>query len=110
MNGARDDGLHDVRSLFELFESLPRLSLCWNRDLSERNSIAIIVPVLNASSVLTARALAIPSKFSPPDKAQSRQTSCKPKCGQVAQVVERSPEKAGVGGSTPSLATIISSL
>src|SRR5208337_161518 len=28
--------------------------------------------------------------------------------GQVAQVVERSPEKAGVGGSTPSLATIIS--
>src|SRR5579863_4177491 len=29
------------------------------------------------------------------------------KHGQVAQVVERSPEKAGVGGSTPSLATII---
>ena len=29
-------------------------------------------------------------------------------CGQVAQVVERSPEKAGVGGSTPSLATISS--
>src|ERR1039458_7255219 len=28
--------------------------------------------------------------------------------GQVAQLVERSPEKAGVGGSTPSLATIIS--
>ena len=27
--------------------------------------------------------------------------------GQVAQVVERSPEKAGVGGSTPSLATTI---
>ena len=27
------------------------------------------------------------------------------KRGQVAQVVERSPEKAGVGGSTPSLAT-----
>ena len=29
-----------------------------------------------------------------------------PRSGQVAQVVERSPEKAGVGGSTPSLATI----
>jgi hypothetical protein len=28
--------------------------------------------------------------------------------GQVAQVVERSPEKAGVGGSTPSLATTFS--
>ena len=27
--------------------------------------------------------------------------------GQVAQMVERSPEKAGVGGSIPSLATII---
>ena len=27
--------------------------------------------------------------------------------GQVAQSVERSPEKAGVGGSIPSLATII---
>jgi hypothetical protein len=31
-----------------------------------------------------------------------------PRRGQVAQVVERSPEKAGVGGSTPSLATIFS--
>jgi hypothetical protein len=29
-------------------------------------------------------------------------------CGQVAQLVERSPEKAGVGGSTPSLATMFS--
>jgi hypothetical protein len=29
--------------------------------------------------------------------------------GQVAQVVERSPEKAGVGGSTPSLATTFQS-
>jgi hypothetical protein len=26
--------------------------------------------------------------------------------GQIAQLVERSPEKAGVGGSSPSLATI----
>ena len=32
------------------------------------------------------------------------QPSCSQR-GQVAQVVERSPEKAGVGGSTPSLAT-----
>ena len=29
--------------------------------------------------------------------------------GQVAQLVERGPEKAGVGGSIPSLATIFSS-
>ena len=28
--------------------------------------------------------------------------------GQVAQLVERSPEKAGVGGSSPSLATMFS--
>ena len=33
-----------------------------------------------------------------------------PKRGQVAQVVERSPEKAGVGGSTPSLATTFQTL
>ncbi len=32
------------------------------------------------------------------------------KRGQVAQVVERSPEKAGVGGSTPSLATMFSTI
>ena len=30
--------------------------------------------------------------------------------GQVAQLVERSPEKAGVGGSSPSLATSLKSL
>ena len=30
--------------------------------------------------------------------------------GQVAQMVERSPEKAGVGGSIPSLATIFNHL
>ena len=30
--------------------------------------------------------------------------------GQVAQLVERSPEKAGVGGSIPSLATIKATL
>ena len=29
-----------------------------------------------------------------------------PPSGQVAQLVERGPEKAGVGGSIPSLATI----
>src|SRR5215469_16367472 len=33
-----------------------------------------------------------------------------PRGGQVAQSVERSPEKAGVGGSIPSLATILSRL
>jgi hypothetical protein len=35
------------------------------------------------------------------------QAAPNPASGQVAQVVERSPEKAGVGGSSPSLATII---
>src|SRR3974390_3124424 len=34
--------------------------------------------------------------------------ACPRACGQVAQLVERSPEKAGVGGSTPSLAAIFS--
>ena len=32
------------------------------------------------------------------------------KKGQVAQLVERSPEKAGVGGSIPSLATTFSNI
>jgi hypothetical protein len=78
-------------------------------DLSEVNSIAIIVPVPNASSVLTARIdWQLRFKFPPARRgAQRRQTSCEPTRGQVAQVVERSPEKAGVGGSTPSLATTI---
>ena len=39
-----------------------------------------------------------------PTEALARQ-SANP--GQVAQLVERSPEKAGVGGSIPSLATIL---
>ena len=52
--------------------------------------------------------------FGPQSRHNQREANCArtsgrrlPKCGQVAQVVERSPEKAGVGGSTPSLATII---
>jgi hypothetical protein len=34
----------------------------------------------------------------------------KQRSGQVAQLVERSPEKAGVGGSIPSLATSFNDL
>jgi hypothetical protein len=49
--------------------------------------------------------LAIPPKSAEVDS--QRGSSAGLKRGQVAQVVERSPEKAGVGGSTPSLATII---
>jgi hypothetical protein len=48
--------------------------------------------------------------FLPPDGPTERPTGRTQglwKRGQVAQVVERSPEKAGVGGSTPSLATIL---
>ena len=41
--------------------------------------------------------------FSTPYTTRSCHTS-----GQVAQSVERGPEKAGVGGSIPSLATILS--
>jgi hypothetical protein len=43
-------------------------------------------------------------------KLRKRWTVEQQKSGQVAQVVERSPEKAGVGGSTPSLATTYFSL
>ena len=38
--------------------------------------------------------------------AAQRPSDTMPIGGQVAQLVERSPEKAGVGGSIPSLATI----
>jgi hypothetical protein len=42
------------------------------------------------------------------DSLQSAYLYCKflNRHGQVAQLVERGPEKAGVGGSIPSLATI----
>ena len=61
-------------------------------------------------------ASAVLSGHSPSDGNRDRVTQVHPgladsrvriRSGQVAQVVERSPEKAGVGGSTPSLATII---
>jgi hypothetical protein len=42
------------------------------------------------------------------NSSQHRASASNPGSGQVAQVVERSPEKAGVGGSTPSLATMFS--
>src|SRR5437879_13060984 len=66
--------------------------------------VAIIGPVPRALSALTAlvgatSALACARRTAFRTRVQKR--------GQVAQVVERSPEKAGVGGSTPSLATII---
>ena len=38
-------------------------------------------------------------------KAMTGAATLKVSFGQVAQLVERSPEKAGVGGSSPSLAT-----
>ena len=73
--------------------------------LREFSLVVIIGAVPHAPSISTAR-----------DSRQVRQGGCSrnsqpsgsgaAKCGQVAQVVERSPEKAGVGGSTPSLATI----
>ena len=62
-------------------------------------------------------ASAVLSGHSPSDGNRDRVTQVHPgladsrvriRSGQVAQVVERSPEKAGVGGSTPSLATILS--
>jgi hypothetical protein len=61
---------------------------CYNDELKRRSPLS---PFLNPAEV--------------PSLGKSQ--SWKAGRGQVAQVVERSPEKAGVGGSTPSLATII---
>ena len=44
--------------------------------------------------------LAASTLFGPPELWYTQEIG-----GQIAQLVERSPEKAGVGGSTPSLAT-----
>ena len=54
------------------------------------------------------RSVAIPATISVKRTVLAARGQRVSKRGQVAQVVERSPEKAGVGGSTPSLATIIS--
>ena len=76
--------------------------------LRERHSVVIIEKFRSPSaSVIDSR--------HPATERASVQTACRrslrdfvcERSGQVAQVVERSPEKAGVGGSTPSLATII---
>ena len=73
--------------------------------LRETEAVVIIV---NDSHVLAPhRVLAVSPKF----WRVPNQRPTKPRAekrGQVAQVVERSPEKAGVGGSTPSLATMLS--
>src|SRR5580692_10796664 len=53
------------------------------------------------------RSVAIPATISVKRTVLAARGQRVSKRGQVAQVVERSPEKAGVGGSTPSLATII---
>ena len=70
--------------------------------LRETDSVVIIVN--DSRSARSIRPLV------PLNSSASHRTNRTPerKSGQVAQVVERSPEKAGVGGSTPSLATIIS--
>src|SRR5271170_4338271 len=75
-------------------EGIPRL--CYNQKLSARfrHRTCCIHPAHNRREVNDPRSPWRVERVS--------------KRGQVAQVVERSPEKAGVGGSTPSLATIFS--
>src|SRR3954467_3085702 len=64
---------------------------CYNQQRSTRFPLASVVPPKELQRSI------------PAERQQRLWRS-----GQVAQVVERSPEKAGVGGSTPSLATILS--
>ena len=71
--------------------------------LRESGSVAIIP---QASAYLTARDFR--AKFGVACNRKRAFGGEAAQTGQVAQVVERSPEKAGVGGSTPSLATILS--
>src|SRR6476620_10798608 len=73
--------------------------------LRENSVVAIIVSDSPATASDRVFAAVTPSFRRGPKRAHNRSRGRKR--GQVAQVVERSPEKAGVGGSTPSLATII---
>src|SRR5690242_2203020 len=68
----------DGSSLLIWFERIPRR--CYNQKRSVRTKSSPVPPKLHVCNP--------------------------PVIGQVAQLVERSPEKAGVGGSIPSLATI----
>jgi hypothetical protein len=79
------------------------------RNLSDWDPIVIIEPVPRAAAWLDCRRPPRPSASMRDGErlAVKPAGASVPGSGQVAQVVERSPEKAGVGGSTPSLATII---
>ena len=72
---------------------------------SHRLSIAIICQ-FRTLSIATAVPLRGVSPMIASSHALREAGGSRTRSGQVAQVVERSPEKAGVGGSTPSLATI----
>src|SRR5215469_12912662 len=78
--------------------------------LSDWNTIAIIIGSLRALRITSWPRLWSAPKTAVPRNRVSQVPACAnhPRSGQVAQVVERSPEKAGVGGSTPSLATMFS--
>ena len=76
------------------------------RTLREIGAVVIIefVPRTSGTAVRF-RSVAIPACLSVKRTVLAARGQRVSKRGQVAQVVERSPEKAGVGGSTPSLAT-----
>ena len=73
-------------------------------NLSERHAVVII----NEFRTVPAHWLFLLSGILPSARPNWPRVNGRTGSGQVAQVVERSPEKAGVGGSTPSLATMFS--
>ena len=74
--------------------------------LSESGWVAIILEVLHGLGVQTPAVPGSSAEIGAVSRLAESAAKAVFKRGQVAQVVERSPEKAGVGGSTPSLATI----
>ena len=78
------------------------------RTLREMRTVVIIEGVPHASAVEQFRSFANPATISVKRTVLAARGQRVSRRGQVAQVVERSPEKAGVGGSTPSLATTFS--
>jgi hypothetical protein len=95
--------------MLKMIRELARFPSAWPR-LAHRARIGILRLASEAARAMRAAS-------SPPDTGRRSQNECSPAATPLpraccerrpgSSVVERGPEKAGVGGSIPSLATII---
>ena len=98
--------IREIRGVVVLCASVFSPQRKAGRALRENGAVVIIEFVPHASGVCSSVVRSrIPATISVKRTVLAARGQRVSKRGQVAQVVERSPEKAGVGGSTPSLAT-----